>query len=321
VMEFVIDEKVARAAVPDCVDVPDCMDRLGLDAIGCGSKFVRVQESDDGTYVDEWGVLYQVGGVEVVDHPVRGPIQTKADAEAYTPPDPGVSHRLGLLPDVVTRYKGRRAILFFHRAAFMWSAYVCGLDNLLADFVLDPEKAELVMDKVLEANMAVVRNAIHAGAEIIALGDDYAHNFGPLMSPEMFERFILPRDKRMIDMIHEEGALCLKHTDGNLYPILDMLVASGPDCLNPFEPVAGMELKRVKELIGDKVCLAGNIDCGQLLPHGTVDDVREAVRRAIDDAAEGGGFILTSSNSIHSTCKPENYIAMVEACKEFGVYA
>jgi len=320
VVEFVIDEKVAKAAVPGCLDVPDCMDRLGLDAIGCGSFFAKVAERADGSYVDEWGVLYKGAGPEVIAHPLKGPIETLQDARAYTPPDPDAPHRLGKLPDVVRRYKGKRAICFHHRAAFMWSAYLVGLDNLLADFALDPALAEVVMDKVLEANMGVVRNAIRAGAEVIVLGDDYAHNFGPLMSPAMFARFIAPRDKRMIDLIHAEGAFCIKHTDGNIYSILDLLVATGPDAVNPIEPVAGMELKKVKALVGDKVRIAGNIDCGRLLSHGAVEEVREAVRQAIADAAGGGGFILTSSNSIHSSCKPENFVAMIEACREFGAY-
>ena len=124
----------------------------------------------------------------------------------------------------------------------------------------------------------------------------------------------------MIDLIHDEGAYCIKHTDGNIYPILDMIVSAGPDGINPIEPVAGMELKKVKELVGDRICIAGNIDCARLLPHGTVDEVRETVRWAIVDAAEGGGYIVTSSNSIHSSCRPENFVAMVRAVHEFGVY-
>lgn len=319
IMEFVIDDKVARAAVPGCRDMADCMDRLDMDAVGCGASFKRVTENPDGTYLDEWGVSYKLGA-EALAHPLTGPIETIEDARAYSPPDPDAPHRLGQLPDLVARYKGRRAICFHHRVAFMWSAYLCGLDNLLADMLAEPEKVVLVMDKVLEANMGVVRNAIRAGAEVILLGDDYAHNLAPLMSPALFEELILPRLKRMIDMIHEEGALCIKHTDGNIYSLLDMIVAAGPDCIHPIEPVAGMELKKVKELVGDRICIAGNIDCGRLLPHGTVEEVRAAVRKAIADAAGGGGFILTSSNSIHSSCKPENLVAMVRACKEFGAY-
>ena len=141
-----------------------------------------------------------------------------------------------------------------------------------------------------------------------------------MMSPATLEHFILPRLKKMIDMIHEEGALCIKHTDGNIYSLLDMIVSAEPDGLNPIEPVAGMELGKVKELVGDRVCLSGNIDCAHLLPHGTPEEVRQAVRQAIVDAGSGGGYVVTSSNSIHSSCDPQNLVAMVRACREFGDY-
>ena len=133
-----------------------------------------------------------------------------------------------------------------------------------------------------------------------------------------FREFVLPPLKTMIAMIHDEGAFCIKHSDGNLYPILEDIVSAGPDGINPVEPVAGMDLATVKRLVGDRVCITGNIDCAHLLPHGTPKQVREAVRLAIADAAPGGGYILTSSNSIHSSCRPENFVAMVRACQEFG---
>ena len=320
VVEFVIDEKVARAALPDCRDVADCMDRLDMDGVGCGAFFARTREHPDGSYDDEWGVTY-LANTEAVAHPVRGPIRTLAEARAYTPPDPDHPDRLGKLPDLVRRYKGRRAILFHHRAAFMWSAYLRGIENLLMDLLAEPELAEIVMDKVLECNLRIVRRAIRAGAEVIILGDDYAGNHGPMMSPAVFASFLLPRLRKMIDMIHEEGAFCIKHSDGDLYPLLDMIVSAGPDGLNPIEPVAGMELRRVKQLVGDRVCLVGNIDCAHLLPHGTVEQVREAVRQAIADAAAGGGYMLSSSNSIHSSCNAANFVAMIRAAHEFGGYA
>jgi len=319
VVEFVVDEKVFRAAMPDCRDMADFMDRLDMDSVGCGATFQRVEEHSDGTFIDEWGVTYKAGP-EVVCHPIKGPIETMADAKAYTPPDPDAPHRLGDFPGIVDRYRGKRALCFFHRAAFMWSAFLMGIDRLLVSFLDAPKLAETVMDKVLDCNMRIVRNAIRAGAEIVILGDDYAHNHAPLMSPASFERLILPRLKKMIDMIHEEGAFCIKHSDGHMYPLLDMIVDAGPDGINPIEPIAGMELTKVKALYGDRVCIVGNIDCGHLLPHGTEEEVREAVRQAIEDAAEGGGYIVSSSNSIHSSCNPQNFVAMVKACHEFGAY-
>ena len=215
VLEFVVDEKVARAAAPGCRDVADCMDRLDMDGVGCGALFEQVQTFEDGSYTDAWGVLYRPGP-EAVAHPLRGPIETLEDALAYTPPDPDAPHRLGKLPDLVARYKGRRAICFHHRAAFMWSAYLMGLDNMLMNLLIEPELVEATMEKVLRCNMRIVQRAIRAGAEVIILGDDYAGNSGPMMSPELFRRFLLPPLQKMIALIHSEGALCIKHSDGNL---------------------------------------------------------------------------------------------------------
>ncbi len=320
VVEFLVDFSVVRAAAPGCRDAADCMDHLDMDAVGCSAFFAKVRENSDGSYVDEWGVTYRPGP-EAIAHPIAGPIATIDDARAWQPPPPDAPHRLGQLPELVRRYKGRRAIFFHCRAAFMWSAYLRGLDNLLMDFLADPELATVVLDKVLEANLAVARRAVRAGADVVVVTDDYAHNTAPMMSPAVFAEFLQPRLARMIELIHAEGALCIKHTDGNLYPILEQILSAGPDGLNPLEPVAGMDLATVKRLAGDRVCLIGNIDCGQLLPHGTVEQVREAVRRAIADAGDGGGYIVSSSNSIHSTCRPGNFVAMVRAAHEFGRYA
>jgi len=148
VVEFVVDPKVAKAAVPGCRDVADCMDRLNMDAVGCGVKFDAVEQREDGTWVDEWGVLYMTTA-EVVPHPVRGPITSMEDLLKYTPPDPDAPGRLGQLPEIVERYKGRRAVIYHQRAAFMWSAYLNGLDNLLANLILEPEFTRALLEMVL----------------------------------------------------------------------------------------------------------------------------------------------------------------------------
>ncbi len=318
VIEGLVDERIRRALFPDACEVGDFCEAIGLDAVCCGLEFRLRDRSAQGHY-DEWGVFYETTP-EALFHPVKGPIETIEDIKTYEPPAPEAPWRLGLLPSLVERFKGKKAIMVHHRAAFMWSAYLTGLDNLLLSFAADPEFAHALLDKVLDANIAMIRRAIRAGAEIISLGDDYAHNHGPMMSPAHFEEFIQPRLRKMIDAIHEGGALCLKHSDGNLWLILDMILDAEPDALNPIEPVAGMDMAEVKAHCGDRVCLAGNIDCGALLSHGTVEDVEKAVRECIAAGGPGGGMILCSSNSIHSSVKPENYLAMVRAGQKYGKY-
>ena len=318
IVESVIDEKVRRALFPQAADVGPFAEAIGLDAVSCGLEFKRHNETAI-TYDDEWGVHYGKS-VEALGHPLQGPVAGMDDLASWDPPDPEAPWRLGQLPDLVAQYRGDRAVMLHHRAAFMWSAFVTGLDNLLLSFAVDPEFAHALMDRVLEANIAMVRRAIRAGAEIVVLGDDYAHNHGPMMSPAHFEEFIFPRLRRMVEVIHEEGALTIKHSDGNLWPILDMIVDSGTDAINPLEPVAGMDIGEVKKSYGDRACLVGNIDCGELLSHGTAEEVEQTVRDCMTAAGEGGGFILSSSNSIHSSVNPRNYLTMVQAGHKYGAY-
>ncbi len=81
-----------------------------------------------------------------------------------------------------------------------------------------------------------------------------------------------------------------------------------------------MDMARVKRTYGDRVAVIGGVDCGMLLQSGTVEEVRRAVERCIETVSAGGGHILSSSNAIHSCVRPENYLAMVRAAREFGRY-
>jgi uroporphyrinogen decarboxylase len=155
---------------------------------------------------------------------------------------------------------------------------------------------------------------------VIMLGDDIAYRTAPMVSPAMYDEFIRPRLAKIVKVIHEEGALAVKHSDGNLWPILDMMISTGIDGINPIEPVAGMDIGEVKRKYGDRVCLIGNIDCGDLLSFGSEADVRRVVRDTIRTAGVGGGYIVSSSNTIHSAVKPENYRAMIEETHRSGVY-
>lgn len=116
------------------------------------------------------------------------------------------------------------------------------------------------------------------------------------------------------------GLLVIKHTDGLIWPIIDKIVDSGIDCLDPIDPVAGMSLREVKQKYGSRIALKGNVDCSHLMTLGTPAQVEEATRQALRAGAPGGGFILSSSNSIHSTVKPENYMAMVDTLRKYGRY-
>ena len=158
------------------------------------------------------------------------------------------------------------------------------------------------------------------GVKIIYTGDDYAYNKGPLMSPKHFQEFFYPGLKRVVHGFKDLGLYVIKHTDRNIWTIIEMIIDSGIDCLDPIDPQGGMDLAEVKAKYGNRVALKGNVDCAHLLSFGTKDEVIEATKKALKQGMPGGGFILSSSNSIHSAVKPENYAVMVQTVKEFGSY-
>jgi uroporphyrinogen decarboxylase len=269
---------------------------------------------------DEWGIIWGITDFGI-PYPIDGPIKEPADLKTYTPPDPEAPHRLQSLREAVKKFKGRRAIVFLTHDGFEFPHYLRGgMENLLLDYYDNPRLAHELAEMVIDYKIRLMRKAIREGADAVVSGDDYANQHGTVMSPQHFRQFVLPYLKRTIDAAHDEGAPFIKHTDGDIWAILDDLVQAGIDALDPIEPAAGMDIGEVKAKYGDRIEVIGNVDCSFVLTRGTVEEVEEAVKETIAKASPGGGHILASSNSIHPAVKPENYKAMVEAARKFGRY-
>lgn len=119
---------------------------------------------------------------------------------------------------------------------------------------------------------------------------------------------------------HEHNIKCLFHSDGNLMSILPDLIKTGIDGLNPIETAAGMNLKEVKDLYGDKIFLTGGIDVSQLMPYGTKEEVKRGVIQAIKDAGYGSGYFLGSTTELGNDIPAENIITMIETAHKYGRY-
>ncbi len=279
-----------------------------------------IVEGTRGVVRDEWGIIWGITDLGI-PYPMEGPIRSRQDLKHYTPPDPDAPHRLRSLREAVQRFKGRKAIVFLTHDGFEFPHYLRGgMENLLVDYFDDPDLAHTLAELVNDYKIRLMRRAIREGADAIVSGDDYATAHGLMMSPAHFRQFILPYLKRSIDAAHEMGVPFIKHTDGNIWSILDMMVEAGIDGIDPIEPLAGMDIGEVKARYGDRIAVIGNVDCSIVLTQGTREEVEEAVKETIAKASPGGGHILASSNSIHPAVKPENYVAMVEAARKYGNY-
>lgn len=151
------------------------------------------------------------------------------------------------------------------------------------------------------------------------LCSDYCFNVNPFFSPDMFSEFVAPYLKRTIDSYRNMGFFTIKHTDGNVMPILDQIVACGPDAIHSLDPQGGVSLKEVKKLYGDKVALCGNVNCG-LLQTGTDEEVIADVRRSLKEGMEGFGYIFSTSNCAYTGLPLERYELMNRIWWEEGIY-
>lgn len=209
--------------------------------------------------------------------------------------------------------------MFVGRAVFAASWYLCGMQRLLESYLLEPEFARALGRMVGEYNRELHRLVIAEGADLIVLGDDYAHKTGTIMSPSQFREFVLPGLRQAVQNIKSSGAFCVKHTDGNIWAILDDIANTGIHGIGPLEPAAGMDLARVKSAVGDRVCVVGNVDV-DLLCRGSAEQIRQSTRELIRGVSPGGGHILSSGNSITSAVRPENFRIMVETARRHGCY-
>lgn len=315
--EWLVDRKVRETLCPGCSSAHEFADYMGHDAIVVDLSFQK-QPLGNGRWLSEWGYITQdtdeEHGIEV-----DFPIKTFEDYERYHLPDVHLPSRYHLIEWAVKNYP-HKAIIVHLNDVFSLPRYWMGMENLLMAIAENPELVRNLVNLSVQVNLEMAKEVVARGVKIVYTGDDFAGNHGPLMSPKHFRDLFFPGLCQVVGGFKELDLLVIKHTDGNIWPIIDMIVESGIDCLDPIDPIAGMNLAEVKSRYGDKIALKGNVDCAELMTFGTPEQVREATKVALQQGAPGGGYILSSSNSIHSSVKPENYQAMVKTLREFGRY-
>jgi uroporphyrinogen decarboxylase len=177
------------------------------------------------------------------------------------------------------------------------------------------EKAEA------NAQMAIRRNKElqESGVEVLLLCSDYCYNSGPFLSPAMFEEFIQPYLYKIIDAARKDGLYTIKHTDGNIMPILDQLVQCNPHALHSIDPMAGVDIKEVKRLVGDKVCICGNVHCAALQT-GTDEEVIASAEYCITHGKPGGGYMFCTSNIPFKGMDPDRYRMILDVWRRMRNY-
>jgi uroporphyrinogen decarboxylase len=179
----------------------------------------------------------------------------------------------------------------------------------------EPDAIHALALKTLDAGLERARRFRDAGADVAMSASDIADNSGPFFRPHQMERFVFPFVEAWSAGVHALGLVALLHSDGDLTAHLARLAATSLDALQAIDPVAGMDLLRSKQIVGDRLCLCGNVDCGVLVA-GTPDDVYAATRGLLAAWGTQRGLVLGASNAVQREVPIENYRALVQAWKD-----
>ncbi len=292
---------------------------------------------DDGEYwamYDRWGTkrrMPKAGGLyyDLVEVPIKE--CTMAGLDAYRWPDPEPPELFAELGEVAKRlHETTDRFIVGGRVGgsglFEQCWQTAGFESFLVAMAVDRPFSERLMDGILERYLESVDrylDAVGAYIDAFAFGDDVCGQDGWLFSPELFATLVKPRYRRLFDTIRAKTkAKIFFHSCGAVFDLIPHLIDVGVDILNPIQLSArGMGSRRLKAAYGRDITFwGGGVDTQQVLPFGTPEQVRDEVRRRIDELAPGGGFVFSAVHNIQAFVPPENIVAAFDEAFAYGRY-
>lgn len=248
------------------------------------------------TGIDEFGCVWRDG--QYVD----GVVATADDLGHYSPPIARAVERFDPLAtaDVRRRYPDHCHFFGTHVGPFQAAYLAMGMERFMLRLADDPDFVAALLAARTDWAIALFQHAVALGAEVIVMGDDAGHRHGPLISPALWRRLVLPCHQRLVAAL---PVPMIWHSDGDITKLLPMAVEAGFAGVHGLEPGAGVDLAVVKARFGADLVLLGNVDV-RLLCGDDELAVRTDVARSLAQGAPDG-FLLSTCNSIFAGMNPQ----------------
>lgn len=304
----------------------DLMLKLGSDCVcvaSCAPDNGRTKTLDDGLIVNEWGIGMRNHGLydDFELHPLAN-ATTVEDIENYTFPDVNAVGRFRYAEETIAKFGGQYGIIGDLECSIFETAwYLVGMEKLFMNMAMEEPYVDVLLDKIAHFHTEVGKKLTALGADIIWCGDDLGSQTGPMISIDMFDRYMAPRIEKMFKAFKEVNpdVKVAWHSCGSILPLIPRFIELGLDILNPIQPLAkGMEPQWLKDTYGDKLIFFGGICVQELLPRGTIEEIKDEIKRRNTILGKKGGFLLAPAHNIQYDTPLENIFAMFEAVKEIG---
>ncbi|MBI4560087.1 MAG: hypothetical protein HY706_21040 [Candidatus Hydrogenedentes bacterium] len=255
-------------------------------------------------------------------HPLRN-ATTTAEIVEFPLPDPtepvGYAHLNSSVAALHGRGLAAQGDLYCTIFETAWG--IRGMENLLTDFVLRPEMAEALLERLSTMRVIQARQLAESGVAILRLGDDIGMQHGMLMSPELWRHYLKPRLAQVIRAAREvkPDLHVFYHSDGNCEAVIPDLIEIGVTALNPVQPEC-MDPVALKAEFGDRLAFWGTVGTQSTMPFGTPEEVRTTVRDRIRIVGKNGGLVIAPTHVLEPEVPWKNILAFIDAVEEYGAY-
>jgi len=292
------------------------------------------QEGSTLVFVDDWGIKWGQPETSLymdpIGHPLEGELTTER-VDSYKCPDPLQEGRfVGIAAEAKRLRETGCAVIMSAYGLGQWdyAHMLCGMEQALMDLVLRPDEMERLLRRIHEVQMQYWEKALEVVGDNIDItmhSDDLGVQTSPMMSPDMYRRFVKPLHAEMISMIKKKAkgeVKFLLHSCGSVRSLIPDFIEVGVDILNPVQvSAANMDTRELKREFGKDLCFCGGgVDTQEILPRGTPEQVRDEVKRRLDDLAPGGGYVFAAVHNIQADVPAENLQAMYESFQEHCRY-
>ena len=272
-----------------------------------GARFVEVAGD---IWADEFGVRWN-RRVDKDIGVVCNRLVTPDNVAEFAFPDPDDPARYDFFDDVIAANRNTAVLMSLGFSLFERAWTLAGMENVMMAMVADKSFANKLLDRILEFNLRIIENACAHDVDIFRFGDDWGQQQGLLMGPDLWREFIKPRFKQMCDLVKSNGKVTMLHCCGKVDEIFADLIECGLDIFNPFQPEV-MDVFEIKNTYGGALTFYGGISIQRTLPFGTVQQVKDEVKKLIDVVGENGGYIASPSHDIPGDARTDNIAAMIE---------
>ncbi|MFI4912106.1 MAG: uroporphyrinogen decarboxylase family protein [Sedimentisphaeraceae bacterium JB056] len=188
-----------------------------------------------------------------------------------------------------------------------------GMENLMMDFVVNPDFVDDLLTKIADFNLALVDEVLKYDIDAVYFGDDWGQQSGLMMGPALWRRFIYPQIKRMYGRVKDAGKYVFIHSCGDVDELFDDLIAAGLDCFNPFQPEV-MDVENIYQEYKGRLAFHGGLSTQKTLPFGTKEDVRAESGKLLEMGLDGG-YIFAPAHAVESDVSFENILAFIDTAK------